>query len=354
MNGHRPLTSRPVRATLLSRISIRSRLSLLAGLIAVLFVIWITPTPKNLYTPQDNSVVDAHELAIQNSIVIPAYNEAPNMDPLVRRVFDSLTPLQKQQTEILIIDDNSPDTTSLEISKLREEGYNVHLHVREVEKGLSSAVLHGFSLAAGDKLLVMDADLQHPPESVQSLLEALDETHLFALGTRYGKGVEMDKDWPVYRRIISWGARLLSRPLTAAQDPMGGFFALNKKLFLSSQPLNPSGFKIGLELLLKTPLQPSQLTHVPYGFAKRQVGSSKLGLKVIFKYIGQLLALYQWRFGAKFYLFLATFVALGVWTVLRVGEEVVKRFGWEETVLGGLLAGAGAEKGRRKKDKWIV
>ena len=127
----------------------------------------------------------------------------------------------------------------------------MHLHVRKTERGLSSAVLHGFTLAQGKKLLVMDADLQHPPESVLSFLEALDEPSLpidtisnegttksiaeemkpkFALGTRYAKGYEMDKDWPFYRRVISWGARLLSRPLTNAQDPMGGFFALRKDL----------------------------------------------------------------------------------------------------------------------------
>lgn len=164
-----------------------------------------------------------------------------------------------RHTEILVIDDNSQDSTSSEIEILREQGYNVHLHVRKTERGLSSAVLHGFTLAQGKKLLVMDADLQHPPESVTAFLEALNDPPRplsvpfgenggkaaatlpeekkpkFALGTRYAKGYEMDRDWPFYRRLISWGARLLSRPLTNAQDPMGGFFALRKDLVSSSQ-----------------------------------------------------------------------------------------------------------------------
>ena len=132
---------------------------------------------------------------------------------------------------MLIVDDNSQDNTAEEIERLKENGYNVHLHVRTLERGLSSAVLYGFSKSQGQKLLVMDADLQHPPESVPLLLDALsDESQHFALGSRYGKGVSMDKDWPVYRRIISWGARVLSRTLTNAQDPMGGFFALKKDL----------------------------------------------------------------------------------------------------------------------------
>ena len=153
------------------------------------------------------------------------------------RLFKALPAEQARQTEILIIDDNSGDNTSEEIDKLKEQGYNVHLHVRTLERGLSSAVLHGFTMAHGTKLLVMDADMQHPPETVPALLDALGnggdvqaDGPLFALGTRYGKGVEMDKDWPIYRRIISWGARMLSRPLTNAEDPMGGFFALKKEL----------------------------------------------------------------------------------------------------------------------------
>ena len=178
------------------------------------------------------------------------------LSPSVTRIFQSLPAEAVRHTEVLIIDDNSADATSEVIESLRGEGYNVNLHVRLTERGLSSAVLHGFSLARGSKLLVMDADLQHPPESVPLLLSALVDSPVpvtpgatttsqsdtssgspsvpkgprFALGTRYGKGVEMDKDWPVYRRIISWGARMLSRPLTNAQDPMGGFFALKKDL----------------------------------------------------------------------------------------------------------------------------
>lgn len=182
----------------------------------------------------------------------------------VSRIFQAIPPAQVRHTEILVIDDNSQDTTSSEIEILREHGYNVHLHVRKTERGLSSAVLHGFTLAQGKKVLVMDADLQHPPESVPAFLDALDDPPLplsisfgstepvkiiaeekkpkFALGTRYAKGFEMDKDWPFYRRVISWGARLLSRPLTNAQDPMGGFFALRKDLVSCIFSLSPHFF----------------------------------------------------------------------------------------------------------------
>lgn len=317
----------------------------------------------------------------------------------ISRIFQALPAEQVRHTEVLVIDDNSQDSTSNEIEILREKGYNVHLHVRKNEKGLSSAVLFGFNLSQGKKLLVMDADLQHPPESVPSFLDALDDPPLplsisfgekkpatqtipeekkpkFALGTRYAKGYEMDKDWPVYRRLISWGARLLSRPLTNAQDPMGGFFALRKDLvgyhitheslafyhmltlsitlynnqFLASQPLNPSGFKIGLELLLKTPLPSSQLVHVPYGFSKRITGTSKLGMKVIIKYMGQLLALYQWKFGLVFYLFIFVVVSLGLNLVILLLDWFVRRLGWEESKLGRYMLINKRQKRRHKSD----
>ena len=61
------------------------------------------------------------------------------------------------------------------------------------------------------------------------MLAALSPSSLFVLGTRYGAGVEMDKDWPVHRRIISAGARILALPLTSASDPMSGFFGIRKE-----------------------------------------------------------------------------------------------------------------------------
>lgn len=118
---------------------------------------------------------------------------------------------------------------------------------------------------------------------------------------------------------------------------------------MASQPLNPSGFKIGLELLLKTPLLSTQLVHVPYGFAKRQVGSSKLGMKVIIKYIGQLLALYQWRFGIFFYLFVFICVSSGVYAVVHLLDWSVRRLHLEESQFGRAVL-VRKQKRRHKSD----
>lgn len=85
-------------------------------------------------------------------------------------------------------------------------------------------------------------DLQHPPSLIQPMLDAIESPSVpLAMATRYGEGVSMSKDWPVHRRIISWGARILARPLTSVSDPMTGCFAIRKETVshqLHSRPLS--------------------------------------------------------------------------------------------------------------------
>ncbi|GAA5893447.1 hypothetical protein JCM6882_008037 [Rhodosporidiobolus microsporus] len=270
------------------------------------------PRTSTRYTPATQSP----DRPIHSTIVVPAYHERENLAPLVQAVFAAVR--DPATTEILVVDDNSRDGTVEECERLRkDEGYNVELLVRTDEKGLSSAVLRGFERARGSKMIVMDADLQHPPSAIQPLLDSLTSDTPLALGTRYGEGVSMSEGWPLHRRIISWGARVLARPLTSASDPMTGFFAITKEHFHNSKPINPSGFKIALEVLLKSP-PPSQLPEVPYSFGIRTVGSSKLSSKVMLKYVGQLLSLYVWAFGVWFHLF----VALGTTVAVRVAEKI--------------------------------
>ena len=82
--------------------------------------------------------------------------------------------------------------------------------------------------------------MQHPPEYVPTMLASMSPSSTFVLGTRYGKGVEMDKDWPLHRRIISSGARILALPLTTASDPMSGFFGIRKEAVRNNSNLRLS------------------------------------------------------------------------------------------------------------------
>ena len=101
---------------------------------------------------------------IHYSVIVPAYKENGNIRPLVTRIFTALrridSPVPAEQTEIIVVDDNSRDGSFETVSALRQEGYNVRIIVRTEERGLSSAVVRGFQEAAGDNMLCMDADLQ--------------------------------------------------------------------------------------------------------------------------------------------------------------------------------------------------
>ncbi|GAA5973843.1 hypothetical protein JCM11641_003188 [Rhodosporidiobolus odoratus] len=272
------------------------------------------PKASPRYTPPQQTP----DRPIHSSIIVPAYHERENIAPLVHAVFAAVR--DPAGTEILVVDDNSRDGTDEECERLKkDEGYNVELLVRTDEKGLSSAVLRGFERARGQKMVVMDADLQHPPSAIQPLLDSLSAETPLALGTRYGAGVSMSEGWPLHRRIISWGARVLARPLTSASDPMTGFFGITKDQLRKSTPINSSGFKIALELLLKSP-SPANLPEIPYSFGLRTIGSSKLSSKVMLKYVGQLLSLYVWAFGIWFHVF----VALGVTLAVRIAEQLWK------------------------------
>ncbi|KAG5463850.1 hypothetical protein LSCM1_00022 [Leishmania martiniquensis] len=240
---------------------------------------------------------------MQYSIIVPAYRERGNLEPLTRRVFAAVADqgLPKHAVEMLVVDDNSRDGSEEVIQKLRKEGFNVRIDVRTTERGLSSAVIYGLRHTSGAYKLVMDADLQHPPESVPALLKAVSHDGVeFVCGTRYSSGAEMDKDWPIHRRLISWGARLLARPLTSLSDPMSGFFAIRDGVFRRQEgEVNPIGYKIALELFVKCRVQ--RFEEVGFNFATRTYGESKLTGKVILHYLQHLYALYRFTLGPFFY-----------------------------------------------------
>lgn len=101
---------------------------------------------------------------IHYSVIVPAYKENGNIRALVSRIFAALrridSPVPAEQTEVIIVDDNSRDGSAETVQALQQEGYNVRIIVRTTERGLSSAVVRGFQEAVGDNMLCMDADLQ--------------------------------------------------------------------------------------------------------------------------------------------------------------------------------------------------
>lgn len=244
-------------------------------------------------------------------VVVPTYKENANLRPLVTRLFAAVRQADKDDNDVrvLVVDDNSRDGSRETIAALRDTGgFACDIVVREHERGLSSAVLRGFddAVAAGASAVVcMDADLQHPPEDVPRFLALLRRRPtdapppLFVLGTRYAAGTAIDRDWPLYRRVISAGARLLARPLSPLSDPMSGFFAVDAALYRRTKAaVNPVGFKIALELFVKSRCPAARTAEVPINFGVRLAGESKLTGKVMLAYLAHLVDLYAFKFGA--------------------------------------------------------
>jgi dolichol-phosphate mannosyltransferase len=150
--------------------------------------------------------------------------------------------------------------------------------------------VEGLKVAKGDISLVMDADLSHPPKMIIPLIKAvLEEKCDCAVGSRLVDGGSIE-NWPWHRRIISYGALLMSRPMTGIKDSMSGFFAVRMDK-MRPELLDPVGYKILLEILVK--LRPLRVKEIPYNFRNRELGESKLGMKQHFDYIVHLGKLYR-------------------------------------------------------------
>ncbi len=228
------------------------------------------------------------------SVIVPAYREAENLPLLIPRVHAALQQAG-MSAEIIVVDDNSPDDTPQVMAKLAEE-HPVRLIVRTTERGLSSAVVRGMQEARGEILVCMDADLSHPPEKVPELVAALlEQQGDFVIGSRYVAGGRTDDQWGLFRRLNSQVATLLARPLTTVRDPMAGFFALRRETFQSAEPLDPIGYKIGLELMVKCRCQ--RVREIPIHFQDRLHGESKLSLQEQVNYLRHLGRLYRYRLG---------------------------------------------------------
>ncbi len=250
------------------------------------------------------------------SIIVPTFREARNIPILVEQVFAALAK-SGRAAEMILVDDNSNDGTEQVVAELART-HPVRLIIRYTERGLSSAVVRGFEEARHDLLLCMDADLSHPPESVPNVIAAIDSGDAdFCIGSRYVSGGRTKEDWGFMRKLNSWGATLLARPLTSAKDPMAGFFCISREVFEKARAagLNAIGYKIGLEIMIKARCR--HVVETPIVFADRLHGESKLTLRQQLLYLQHLCSLYWFRrpflLMALGLLAIAAMVSLGAW-----------------------------------------
>lgn len=227
------------------------------------------------------------------SVVLPTRNEAANLPLLLDRLDATLgdTPY-----EVCVVDD-SDDETPVVLERLAAErpGRLRVLARRDEERrgGLSTAVVAGLRLATGEWVAVMDADLQHPPETLADMLAAAEAGADIVVASRYVSGGSSSGLDGIVRRVVSRAATLVARALfreaRRSRDPLSGFFLCRRRL-VDGVEFRPVGFKILLELLVLLP--EVQVRDVPLRFDRRAHGRSKASMRQGLQFLRHLRSLF--------------------------------------------------------------
>lgn len=223
---------------------------------------------------------------LEVSLIIPTYNEAPNIQPLIEEIFLSFNK-NNIDLEIIFVDDNSPDGTAEIIEKLSTL-YPVKVIRRSGKLGLGSAVRKGFEESTRPYLGVMDGDLSHDPHILNELITSLQEYDI-AIGSRFEKTSSVE-DWKLFRKLLSYVGVGLARILTGTHDPLSGYFFLRRSV-IEGAALETTGYKILLEILVKGIYK--KVKEVPFCFRIRRHSQSKLSMREHILFIGQLIS-YGW------------------------------------------------------------
>lgn len=232
-------------------------------------------------------ILGENEEGCMLSIVIPTYNERDNVSELCERIGQIL---RSCEFEIIFVDDSSDDTPVVLKSLSRRYPF-VQFEHRVGETGLSSAVVHGFDLARGTLVAVMDGDLQHPPELLLPMYRAMQTGADFCIASRFIPGGD-DGGLSGLRRFVSWTARMFGKivlpSVRPVSDPTTGFFMIRAKVFEGAD-VSPIGWKILVELL--SVCRYHRIIEIPMAFSQRKSGSTKFSTQAMFQYIEQLFSL---------------------------------------------------------------
>ena len=215
------------------------------------------------------------------SIIVPTRNEAENVATLVSHIVASAVPFH----EILFVDDDSTDGTRDVIRSLSGDHPVRLIEQGHTEPGLASAIMLGAEAAEGELLLVMDADLSHPPERINDLLAPLlAGTADMVIGSRYITGGSTP-GWPFWRRMLSRAGAALAYPLTGVHDSMSGFFAIARARLLEVAPPTV-GFKIAFEAIVHAG-STLRVREIPVEFRDRARGQSKMSFGIALRFFSR-------------------------------------------------------------------
>jgi dolichol-phosphate mannosyltransferase len=218
-------------------------------------------------------------------VVIPTYNEAENLEAIVRAAVAELEALRPEAYTVLVVDDNSPDGTGEIADRLAAELPDIEVLHRPGKQGLGQAYLAGFhrALAAGAELVIeMDADFSHDPRYLGDLLAAADSADL-VLGSRYVPGGDV-RNWGVLRRLVSRGGGLYARLILGVdiRDLTGGFKCIRRTVLesIDLESISAEGYVFQIEVTYRAILAGFRVREVPIVFPDRTAGTSKMSTRI--------------------------------------------------------------------------
>jgi dolichol-phosphate mannosyltransferase len=228
-------------------------------------------------------------------LILPTYNEAENLEPIVRAALPRLAEA-KPDHHLLVVDDNSPDGTGAIADRLAAELPAVEVLHRTAKEGLGRAYLAGFELALArdaELLLEMDADFSHDPADIPRLIRAADDADL-VIGSRYvrGGGVE---NWPLHRRVLSRGGSLYARLILGVplRDLTGGFKCFRRATLegIDYSDTHADGYGFQIELTYRAYTGGFRVREIPIVFREREHGTSKMTARIALEAIWKVPAL---------------------------------------------------------------
>ena len=217
--------------------------------------------------------------------MLPTYNEAANIDDILRQLLAVFDPNLEIGMQILVVDDESPDGTGSQVAEFAKTDDRVHL-LSGPKQGLGSAYTRGFEYVLAhlncDVIVQMDADFSHAPADVLRLVAALDAADV-VIGSRYVQGGSIDAVWGRRRRLLSHGGNVFARlvaGLKGVKDCTAGFKALRVSALSRAFPLRlpVQGYVFQVACLHALKIEGAQIVEIPIHFSERKAGVTKLGL----------------------------------------------------------------------------
>ncbi|WP_314254589.1 glycosyltransferase family 2 protein [Streptomyces sp. DSM 40907] len=248
---------------------------------------------RHLHAPGDAELTAPKTLTGSVTLIVPTFNESGNITELLRRLGEALP--DHLPCEVLFVDDSTDDTPAVIEKAAADHPFPVSvLHRETADGGLGGAVVEGIKRADTDWIVVMDADLQHPPHLVPELVgEGIRTGADLVVASRYISGGSRAGLAGSYRIAVSRAATWLTkglfpRALRGISDPMSGFFAMRRSV-VTAEALKPLGYKILLELAVRC--RPGRVAEVPFVFQDRYAGESKSTAREGMRFLAHLASL---------------------------------------------------------------